>query len=86
MGIVQVPECDVFKTRRNVQEYTLTLTRKFMGTTETVWSYHTHLSPRGERRCARFVKRGLTPPGTGGEGEIHEIEGQEPEPSSTASS
>lgn len=69
MGLVQVPECDVFGTRRNVEQYTLTLTRKVMGADAAVWRHDKHLSPRGERRLTAFVQRGLKP-GTRGGGPV----------------
>lgn len=83
MGLVQVRECDVFKTRRKVVKYRLALTCDFMGRTEVVWAYETHLSARAKRRLMGFVRRGLTPPDTGGEGETHEATGQESEPANT---
>ncbi len=65
MGTVQILECDAYKTRRNVQEYTLTLTRKFMASTEKVWAHDVALSPRGEARLSRFIRKGLKPPSAG---------------------
>ncbi len=62
MAEITILECDVFKTRYNVEHYTLQLVRH-LGNSETlVWSHDKHLSPRAEKRLLRFVQTGMSPP------------------------
>ena len=65
MAEITILECDVFKTRYNVEKYTLKLIH---GTDEgmvSVWAHKKCLSPRGLKRLERFVEKGLSQPGIG---------------------
>ncbi len=65
MAEITILECDVFKTRYNVEKYTLKLIHETDEGMVSVWAHKKCLSPRAVRRLERFVEKGLSQPGKG---------------------
>ena len=63
MGIVTIPQCDVFRTfKAPINEYRITVTEISPTAEDQVFSADKYLSNRGLIRLLAFVERGTTPP------------------------
>ncbi len=71
MGLITVGECDVFKSRSEVEQYVITV-RKMADTqgklegaecVEVVTALTKYLCPKALKRLNRFIERGTSPPG-----------------------
>ena len=63
MGIVTIPQCDVFRTfKAPINEYRITVTGISPTAEDEVFSADKYLSNRGLIRLLAFIEHGTTPP------------------------